>query len=146
MLIRGHIPDLTPHMDGARIAVAPLRFGAGVKGKINLSMAHGQPVVATQCAVEGMHLRHGDDVLIADDPTEFANAVIRLYRDPALWQRLSNHGLDNIERHFSLAAARPVVKDVLLRQGDCGGSCCPPPWAAALTPLSALRLWAIAQR
>ena len=116
VLIRGHIPDLTPHMDGARVAVAPLRFGAGVKGKINLSMAHGQPVVATQCAVEGMHLRHGDDVLIADDPTEFANAVIRLYRDPALWQRLSNHGLDNIERHFSLAAARPVVQQVLLQQ------------------------------
>ena len=50
------VEDITPYMDGARIAIAPLRFGAGVKGKINLSMAHGQPVVGTTCAVEGMHL------------------------------------------------------------------------------------------
>ncbi|MGV2482001.1 UNVERIFIED_CONTAM: glycosyltransferase, partial [Salmonella enterica subsp. enterica serovar Weltevreden] len=45
--VHGHLPDIAPYMDGARVAVAPLRFGAGVKGKINLSMAHGQPVVAT---------------------------------------------------------------------------------------------------
>ncbi|MCZ7153651.1 glycosyltransferase family 4 protein, partial [Salmonella enterica] len=57
--VHGHLPDIAPYMDGARVAVAPLRFGAGVKGKINLSMAHGQPVVATSCAVEGMHLRDG---------------------------------------------------------------------------------------
>ncbi|MGE8590450.1 MAG: glycosyltransferase family 4 protein, partial [Alcaligenes sp.] len=44
--IHGFVPDVVPYMDGIRIAVAPLRFGAGVKGKVNLSMAHGQPVVA----------------------------------------------------------------------------------------------------
>jgi hypothetical protein len=57
--VHGHVPDIDPYMDGARIALAPLRYGAGVKGKVNLSMAHGQPVVATSCAVEGMHLRDG---------------------------------------------------------------------------------------
>ena len=51
IVVHGHVPDLAPYMDGARVAVAPLRFGAGVKGKVNLSMAHGQPVVATPCAV-----------------------------------------------------------------------------------------------
>src|SRR3546814_9787106 len=50
----GHVPDLAPFLDGCRIALAPLRYGAGVKGKVNLSMAHGQPVVATPCAAEGM--------------------------------------------------------------------------------------------
>src|SRR3546814_5066892 len=53
IVIHGHVPDIAPYMDGCRVAVAPLRYGAGVKGKVNLSMAHGQPVVSTPCAVEG---------------------------------------------------------------------------------------------
>lgn len=112
--IHGHVPDITPYMDGARLALAPLRFGAGVKGKINLSMAHGQPVVATACAVEGMHLRDGEDVLVADDAAGFADAIVRAHADEALWQRLSANGLRNVERHFSLDAGREVVRRVLL--------------------------------
>ncbi|MCW0394373.1 hypothetical protein NB696_000115 [Xanthomonas sacchari] len=110
----GHVPDIAAYMDGMRIAVAPLRFGAGVKGKVNLSMAHGQPVVATACAVEGMHLRDGEDVLIADDPAAFADAIAQLYADPALWQRLADNGLRNIETHFSLDAARATVREAFL--------------------------------
>jgi len=112
--IHGFVPVVTPYMDEVRIAVAPLRFGAGVKGKVNLSMAHGQPVVATTCAVEGMHLRDGDDVLIADDADAFAAAVVRLYRDEALWQRLSVAGLRNVQQHFSLDAAQATVRRVFL--------------------------------
>lgn len=114
--VHGHVPDIAPFMDGARIAVAPLRFGAGVKGKVNLSMAHGQPVVATSCAVEGMHLQPGEDVLVADDPRSFADAVVRLYGDAALWQRLAGNGLRNVSRHFSLEAGREVVRRVLLQR------------------------------
>lgn len=115
IIVHGHVADLDPYMDGARIALAPLRFGAGVKGKVNLSMAHGQPVVATTCAVEGMHLTDGHDVLVADDPATFAEAVLRLYSDAALWQRLSDHGRENIRRHFSLDAAGETVRRVFLR-------------------------------
>jgi len=114
IVVHGHVPDIEPYMDGARIALAPLRYGAGVKGKVNLSMAHGQPVVATACAVEGMHLRDGEDVLVADDAAGFADAVVRLHEDEALWTRLSEAGLRNIHAHFSLDAARPVVRRVIL--------------------------------
>ena len=110
--IHGHVPDLDPAMQGMRLSVAPLRFGAGVKGKINLSMAHGQPVVATPTAVEGMHLRDGFDVLVADGAQAFAAAVVRLYQDEALWNQLSRNGLDNVTRHFSMDAARDVVRRV----------------------------------
>ncbi len=112
VLIHGHVPDLLPAMQGLRIAVAPLRYGAGVKGKINLSMAHGQPVVATSCAIEGMHLREGVEVLGADTPQDFADAVVRLYSDEALWNALSRGGLDNVARYFSMDAARDVVRRV----------------------------------
>lgn len=112
--IHGFVPVVTPYMDQVRIAVAPLRFGAGVKGKVNLSMAHGQPVVATTCAVEGMHLHDGQDVLVADDAEAFAAAVVRLYQDPVLWQQLSSAGRRNVADHFSLDAARDTVQRVFL--------------------------------
>ena len=117
VVVHGHVPDITPYMDGARLALAPLRYGAGVKGKVNLSMAHGQPVVATTCAVEGMHLRDGHDVLVADDARGFADAVVRAYTDEALWNTLARNGLDNVARHFSLDAGREVVRRVLLGRG-----------------------------
>ena len=111
--VHGHVPDLDPYMDGCRIALAPLRYGAGVKGKVNLSMAHGQPVVATPAAVEGMHLRDGVDVLEAAEPQAFADAVLRLYDDRELWETLARHGVENVERHFSFDAAREVLRRVL---------------------------------
>src|SRR5690606_13602205 len=110
--VHGHVPDIVPYMDGCRVALAPLRYGAGVKGKVNLSMAHGQPVVATSCAIEGMHARDGHDVLVADDADAFADAVVRLYGDQALWNRLAAGGLENVARHFSLDAARETVRRV----------------------------------
>jgi len=110
VIVHGHVADIDPYMDGCRIAVAPLRYGAGVKGKVNLSMAHGQPVVATSCAIEGMHLADGDDVLVGDDEDAFAAQVVRLHSDAALWQRLSEAGLENVRRHFSLDSARDTVR------------------------------------
>ncbi|HTD28746.1 MAG TPA: glycosyltransferase family 4 protein, partial [Xanthomonadaceae bacterium] len=111
--VHGHVPDLNPYMDGCRIGLAPLRYGAGIKGKINLSMAHGQPVVATPVAVEGMHLRDGLDVLVGADARTFANAVLRLYDDPIVWDRLATHGIENVERHFSFEVAREVLRKVI---------------------------------
>lgn len=114
VIIHGFVPVVTPYMDEVRIAVAPLRFGAGVKGKVNLSMAHGQPVVATTCAVEGMHLQDGADVLVADDARAFAAAVVRLYQDEGLWMALSSAGLRNVAEHFSLDAAGASVQRVFV--------------------------------
>jgi glycosyltransferase involved in cell wall biosynthesis len=111
--VHGHVPDIDPWMDGCRIGLAPLRYGAGVKGKVNLSMAHGQPVVATPAAVEGMHLRDGVDVLVGADAQAFADAVLRLYDDRTLWEMLARHGIENVERHFSFNAAREALRRVL---------------------------------
>ena len=108
--IHGHVPDLQPMLDAARVSIAPLRYGAGVKGKVNQAMAHGLPVVATGCAVEGMHLRDGEDVLVADAAVAFADAVLRLHDDEALWSRLAANGRVSVATHFSLDAARATVR------------------------------------
>jgi GT2 family glycosyltransferase len=114
----GHVPDIEPYLDGCRIALAPLRYGAGVKGKVNLSMAHGQPVVATPCAAEGMSLRDGHDVLIAEQPQAIADAIIRLYQDRTLWETLSRNGLENVRKHYSFAAAGDALARILDSAGQ----------------------------
>ena len=115
IVMHGHVPDLQPLLDGCRVGLAPLRFGAGVKGKINLAMAHGQPVVATSCAVEGMHLEPGRDVLVADDADAFADQVVRLYDDATLWQALADRGRDSVRRHFSPRVALSVAEATFAR-------------------------------
>lgn len=113
VVVHGFVEDIMPYMDGCRVSVAPLRYGAGVKGKVNMAMSCGLPVVATPIAVEGMHVVPGKDVLVAADTLAFAEEVIRLYRDEALWDTLSQRGLDNVERHFSFDSARAAVQRIL---------------------------------
>ena len=113
--IHGHVPDLQPWLDRCRVSVAPLRYGAGVKGKINQAMAHGLPVVATSAAVEGMHLHDGIDVLVADSAGAFAQAVLRLNGDAVLWEQIATHALENVAAHFSLDAARETVRELFLQ-------------------------------
>ncbi len=113
LVVTGHVADLDPYLNGCRLSVAPLRAGAGVKGKVNLSMSYGVPVVATSIAVEGTHLEHERDVLIADDGPAFAEQVVRLYRDPQVWNKLSQNGRINIERYFSRRAAKTALASVL---------------------------------
>ncbi|HMB38584.1 MAG TPA: glycosyltransferase [Wenzhouxiangellaceae bacterium] len=107
--LHGFVGDIDPYMKGCRISLAPLRYGAGVKGKVNQAMSYGLPVVATSCAAEGMYTEHGVDILMADDASQFAAEIIRLYQDPELWEALAENGRLNVERHFSVAAARQAV-------------------------------------
>jgi GT2 family glycosyltransferase len=113
VVIEGFVDSIEPFLDGCRMAVAPLRYGAGVKGKVNSSMAHGQPVVMTPVAAEGMFLEHGVHGLIADTADEFAAQVVRLYQDEALWVTISNAGLLNVEQNFSMQAARDALRKLL---------------------------------
>ncbi len=117
LVFAGYIASLDEWFDRCRLSVAPLRYGAGVKGKINTSMAYGVPVVATSVAVEGMHLCPGADVMVADSAEEFVAAIVRVYREPALWERLSEGGYANIERYFSPQTVRAALGRALRIEG-----------------------------
>jgi GT2 family glycosyltransferase len=110
---RGFVKTLEPWLDGCRLAVAPLRYGAGIKGKVNISMSRGQPVVATPMAVEGMFVQSGRDVLVAETAEDFAAEVIRLYRDENLWNQVSAAGLENVRQYFSVDTARLGLQELL---------------------------------
>jgi GT2 family glycosyltransferase len=111
--VLGYVPDVEPYFNECRLSVVPLRYGAGVKGKINMSMSYGVPVVSTSVGCEGMFLNDGQDVLIADEAEAFADAVCRLYTNEALWNQLSAGGLKNVEQYFSFEAARQALGDIL---------------------------------
>ncbi|MFW5926623.1 MAG: glycosyltransferase [Wenzhouxiangella sp.] len=113
VIVHGFVEDLEPYLEGCRLSVAPLRYGAGVKGKVNQAMAWGLPVVATRCAAEGMYLEHGQDVLIADTGERIAEQIVRAYNDEKLWRKLSDGGLANVEKHFSYDAARRAITELL---------------------------------
>lgn len=113
IIFTGFVEDIAPLFHGVRLSIAPLRYGAGVKGKINSSMSYGVPVVATTIAAEGMGLEDGVDVLIADDAADFAAAIVRAYDDEELWTRLSDGALANLQRYFSFEVATQQMRDIL---------------------------------
>ncbi|HZP09578.1 glycosyltransferase [Methyloceanibacter sp.] len=116
---RGYVKDLGRLYAACRVSIAPIRYGAGMKGKIVESLGYGVPVVATSMAAEGMDLRHNETVLIADSPVATADEILRAYDDDGLWQVLSNSGYRHVESHFSLAAGArvllPLVDDLIAR-------------------------------
>ncbi len=108
----GYVPDPSIYFHRCRVFVAPLRFGAGMKGKIGQSMSFGLPVVTTSIGAEGMHLIDGRHALIADSPEDFARAVVELYGDDRLWETLSIESLAHVRAHFSKTAVQAKLAEV----------------------------------
>ena len=109
--VHGYVPDVGAFWRTRRVFVAPLRYGAGVKGKIGEALAHGLPCVTTTVGAEGMGLQHEESAMIADTAAAFAAAVVRLYTQRELWQRLADHGHAHIARHFTPEVIAPVIDD-----------------------------------
>lgn len=113
----GWVDQVPPAFELRRVFVSYLRYGAGMKGKLGQALSLGLPVVSTLIGAEGMGLVDGETALIADDPDSFATAVCRLYRDEALWDKLSAQGRDYIEEHYGETAIRRILTE-MFGQGD----------------------------
>lgn len=88
VMYKGRVPDLEGWLGGLRLTVAPLRYGAGAKGKVASSIVNGVPVVGTRIAFEGMGL--GPDATVtADDPADMAREIVRIHSDSIAWNSLS---------------------------------------------------------
>lgn len=110
----GFVEDLRPIMDQCRMSIAPLRYGAGTKGKVAMSLAYGLPVVTTTVGAEGMGLVSGEAVFIADDPQAFADRIVDLYSDADTWERMSRTGIDYVRRTLSREAGQEIVRRALI--------------------------------
>jgi GT2 family glycosyltransferase/glycosyltransferase involved in cell wall biosynthesis len=113
VIVAGFQPDVGVFFNTIKLSVAPLRYGAGVKGKINQSMGYGVPVVATPAAVEGMSLSDGEEVVIGEEPVNFAERLAELYLSEELWQRVSRNSISKTRELFSVEAARRQLEAIL---------------------------------
>lgn len=111
----GYVPELEPWLDKVRLTVAPLRFGAGAKGKVVSSLLNGVPVVASQIAAEGMGIAEGDGIVTADGPEDYAERVLTLHDDKGLWNQTSTRGFDAVRKASSLERGVELVGQILPR-------------------------------
>lgn len=115
--VEGYVEELSRFLDTMRVAVAPLRYGAGVKGKVGTALASGLPVVATPIAAEGMEITDGSHVLLANTPDLFAIQITKLYSDKELWQRLSQNGIDFANTKFGPGSSYTALRRIIGRLG-----------------------------
>lgn len=114
-IVTGQVPSVEPYFERARVCIAPVRYGAGIKTKSLYSMSCGLPVVTSTIGAEGLHVDHGESALIADDPLAFARATMQLYQDQALWLRIAAGARAVIADHFSGQALDAVLGDIFKR-------------------------------
>jgi glycosyltransferase involved in cell wall biosynthesis len=96
----GWVPSVRPYLERARLAVVPLLYGAGVKGKVVQALMGYTPVVTTPVGAEGIDLVQGEHALIGSDAPDLAAGITRLLTDDELWHRLARQGADHVDgRH-----------------------------------------------
>jgi glycosyltransferase involved in cell wall biosynthesis len=106
----GYVPETKPYLDAACVSIAPLRYGAGLKGKVGEALSHGLPLVSTSIGTQGMNLCSGEDCFIADNAADFASAIIQILKSPELWNKFSLNGRRFMSETFG---QEQVKKDVI---------------------------------
>jgi glycosyltransferase involved in cell wall biosynthesis len=109
----GYLPEVAPAIRASWAVVVPLRQGGGTRLKILEAMALGTPVIATRKGAEGLAVQHGENILLADEPDELAQAVVTLLNDPALRARLSLAGRALVERNYDWTIMAGRLDDLL---------------------------------
>lgn len=112
-LVKGWAADAQQVVQEARVLLAPLRFGAGLKGKLIDAAACGTPAVTTGIGAEGMYEPGAEAAWVADEPQAFIAAAVRLYQQEDDWQTLHQHGRQLIARRFAFRDHAPRLWQAL---------------------------------
>lgn len=108
--VTGFVEDITPFFNRMRIFLSPLRFGAGLKGKIVMSMAHGLPVVTTPIGAEGFL---SDEIMIVrENAEEIIDAAAEIYTNEKLWKKIQENALEYVKDNFSKSKAQEILKEI----------------------------------
>jgi glycosyltransferase involved in cell wall biosynthesis len=111
VLIEGSVPSVRPYLDRAFATAIPLRAGSGTRIKILEAWAAGVPVIASRIAAEGLPCTDGIDLILAEEPAEFARALVRLWRDRPLAEELAREGRRTVEPFTPEKVGETVVRD-----------------------------------
>lgn len=109
----GYVPDTQPFLDRASVAIAPLRYGAGMKGKVTEAMAAGVPVVTTSAGIQGLGVVHGEHLLVSDDGAGFATSVTELFANPEEAHRIGTAGQEHIREICSTARVEHTLETLI---------------------------------
>ena len=100
VIVTGRVPEIKPYFAEATVFVVPLRIGSGTRLKILEALAMGKSIVSTSVGAEGLDLKDGEEIFIADEPIFFADAVTRLLTDASLRRRIGENGRARVERDY----------------------------------------------
>ena len=104
VIVTGKVDDVRPYIEAASVFVVPLRMGSGTRLKVLEGLAMGKPMVSTRLGCEGIRVRDGEHLLMADDPADFARATLRLMEDRETALRLGLAGRALVEQEYSWAS------------------------------------------
>jgi glycosyltransferase involved in cell wall biosynthesis len=108
LIITGRVDDVRPYIESAAVYIVPLRIGGGTRLKIFEAMAMEKPVVSTTIGAEGLPLTDGVELLLADEPVTFADAVLKLFRDSRYATELGQRAADVVRENHGW---RQVTED-----------------------------------
>ena len=117
IVIKGYVESVAEVYDTARLFVAPLKSGAGLKGKVAGALAHGIPSILSPVAAEGIGLRDGLEVRIVNDADEWINAISELYTDKTKWDNMSSASISFAKKEFSFEGGRELMAKALQEAG-----------------------------
>lgn len=100
IFVTGRVPEIKPYFSAATVFVVPLRIGSGTRLKILEALAMGKAVVSTTVGAEGLALQNGEEIMIADEPNQFAEVVTQLLTDPALRKKIGENGRKRVEQDY----------------------------------------------
>jgi polysaccharide biosynthesis protein PslH len=115
VVITGSVPDVRPYVHRASVVVVPLRSGSGTRLKILEAMAMGRPVISTRMGMEGLDAQPGDDLLVADEPEQFAALTRRALDDPELRAIVGARGRALVEDRYSWERATSQLEELHCR-------------------------------
>jgi polysaccharide biosynthesis protein PslH len=113
VVVTGAVDDIRPYLGKAAVCVVPLRSGSGTRIKIFEAMAMGKAVVSTSMGAEGLPVRHGENIVLADDPADFARQVVQLLRDPQRRVQLGQAARQLVEENYGWPSAAAHFERVM---------------------------------
>ena len=113
--VTGRVQDIRPYVREAAVYIVPLRVGGGTRLKIFEAMAMGKAIVSTSIGAEGLPVKNGENIIIQDDPEQFALSVARLLRDPAARARLGRAARQMVGKRYGWKAVAAKFDSALVK-------------------------------
>ena len=111
-MLTGLVSDIRPYLEEANAVVVPLLSGSGTRIKILEAMAAGRPVISTTVGAEGLDVRDGEEILIADTPSSFADAVRRIFSDSDFAHRIAAKAKEMVRSKYTWKGSAEIMASV----------------------------------